>query len=98
MVVSVFVEACVGEVFVELARLGKAVDTFANFEIDPSIAVFFSEVVFLYKFIRNIGWADALIFIEVERGVQLKVANVETGEAYITEIYDTVENEFFKFK
>ena len=97
MVVSVFVEACVGEVFVELARLGKAVDTFANFEIDPSIAVFFSEVVFLYKFIRNIGEADVRIFVAVEMVFQVEVADVKTGKACITARDDAVEDKFFKF-
>ena len=55
------------------------------------------EVVFLEKFIGNIGDADARIFVAVERGVQVEVANVETGEEYITERDEAVENEFCKF-
>ena len=47
-------EACGEEVIGKLSILGRAVDTFADFEIDPAIAVFVGEVVFLEKFIGNI--------------------------------------------
>ena len=53
-VVASFVEACGEEVIGKLSILGRAVDTFADFEIDPAIAVFVGEVVFLEKFIGNI--------------------------------------------
>ena len=43
LVVAGFVEACGEEVIGELASLGKAVNTFANFERDPEIAGFFRE-------------------------------------------------------
>ena len=98
MVVAVFVEAFGEEVVGELARLGKAVDTFANFEIDPSTAGFVGEFVFLDKFIRNIGKADAHIFVAVERVVQVEVADVKTGKACITARYVVVENKSCKIK
>ena len=78
--------------------MGKAVDTFANFEMDPTIVGFFGKVVFLDKFIGNIEESDAHIFVAVERGVQVEVANVETGEACMTARDDAVENEVCKFK
>ena len=59
---------------------------------------FFREVVFLDKFIRNIGEAGARIFIAVDRDVQVEVSNFETGEACITTRDDAVENGFCKFK
>ena len=40
LLVAVFVEACGKEIVGELASLGEAIDTFANFEIDPSVAGF----------------------------------------------------------
>ena len=91
-------EACGEEVVGELDSLGKAIDTFANFETDPSITGFVGEVLFLEKFIRNIGKADARIFVAVKRGVQVEVADVKTGGACITARDDTVEDKFFKFK
>ena len=58
--------------------MGKAVDTFENLEVYPSAAGFVGKVVFLGKFIRNIGKADARIFIAVKRGVQVEVADIES--------------------
>ena len=55
LVVAGFVEACGEEVLGYLTILGKAIDTFVNFEIDPTIAGFIGEVVFLEKIIGNIG-------------------------------------------
>ena len=40
LVVAGFMEACDEEVVGKLVSLGKAVDTFANFEIDPAITGF----------------------------------------------------------
>ena len=55
-------------------------------------------VVFQEKCIGDIGEADVRIFVLVDRGVQLEVANVKTGEAYIRVRYSAVENYFCKFK
>ena len=55
LVVAVSVEACGKEVVGNLSSLEKAVDTFENFEIDPSIVGFVSEVVFRDKFLGNIS-------------------------------------------
>ena len=38
------------------------------------------------------------IFVLVERGVQVEVANVETGKACITARDDAIENNFCKLK
>ena len=91
-------EACDEEVVRNLARLRKAVGTFANFEIDPAITGFVGDVLFMEKFIKNIGKADERIFVAAERGVQVEVSDVKTGKACITKRDETVENEFGKFK
>ena len=96
--VAGFVEACGEEVVGNIYRLGKAVYTFANLEIYPAIAGFVGDVVLPEKFIRNIGEADARIFVAVERGVQVEVSDVKTGEACITARDYAVEKEFGKFK
>ena len=49
LVVTGFVEACGEELIGELASLGKSIDTFANFEIDPAIAGFVGKVLLLEK-------------------------------------------------
>ena len=49
LVVAVFLEVCVKQIVGELASLGKAIDNFENLEIDPSIAGFVGEVIFLEK-------------------------------------------------
>ena len=71
LIVAGFVEACGKEVVGELDSLEKAVETFENFEIYSAIAGFVGELVLLEKLIRNIGKADALIFVVAERGVQV---------------------------
>ena len=98
LVVTGFLEVCGEEVAGELARLGKYIDTFSNFEIDPAIMGFVCEVVFLENFIRNVGKADARIFVAVRRGVQVEVSDVKNGEACITVRDDAVEKYFCKFK
>ena len=55
LVVAVFLEACGKEVVCKLESLGKAIYTFANLELDLSMSGFVGEVVFLDKFIGNIG-------------------------------------------
>ena len=45
-----------------------------------------------------IGETDVHIFVAVERGVQVEIANVETGELCITARDEVVENKFCKFK
>ena len=40
-------EACGKEVVGKLASSGKALDSLTNFEMDPAIALFVGEVVFL---------------------------------------------------
>ena len=98
LVVSGFVEAYGKEVVGELASLGKSIDAFANFEIDPSNARLFGKVILLENFIGDIGKANARIFGAVERGVQVEVSNVETGKECMTARDDAVENDFCKFK
>ena len=47
-------------------------------------------VIFLDKFIGNIGKVDARICIAVERSVQVEVADIESGEACIRTRDNTV--------
>ena len=55
LVLSGFVEACGEELVGKISRLGKDADTSTNLEIDPAIAGFVGEVIFMEKFIKNIG-------------------------------------------
>ena len=48
-VIAGFVEAFGEEAIGKISSLGKALDTFANFEIDPAIAGFVGKVLLLEK-------------------------------------------------
>ena len=56
--------------------MGKAVETFANIKLYPAIAGFVGEVVFLDKCIGELGMADTRVFVAVDRGVQVEVADI----------------------
>ena len=90
-VIAGFVEAFGEEAIGKISSLGKALDNFAHFEIDLVTSGCVSKVVFLEKF-------NTRIFLEVERGVHIEVANVKTGKACMTAICDAIENKFCEFE
>ena len=71
MIVSCRVEACTEEIVGELSRLGKSIDTFPNFKIDPPVLCVIPEVVFVDKSSRDVGEADTCISTTIERSSQV---------------------------
>ena len=80
MVVASLVETCFEEFFHEHSGLGKAVNAALNIKVDPAVAGVFKEVVFLYKFVRDVAEFDLDVLAAVERGIEVEVADVEGGK------------------
>ena len=78
--------------------LWKALDTVTNIEVDPTIAGFVGKAVFLDKFVGDVGEVDAGVFKAVERGIDVKVADVKAGKAGAKTRENTVKDEFGKLK
>ena len=71
MVVAVLVEACFEELVREHSGLGKAVNAAPNFEVDPSVAGVFEEVLFLCEFVGDVAEFDSDVLGAVEQGVEV---------------------------
>ena len=77
VIVSCSVEAFGDEIVCKISRLGKAIDTFPNFEIDPNVLCKTMEVVLVDELFRDVGEVDTCIFATIERSDQVKVFYVE---------------------
>ena len=98
LVIAGFIEALREEVVGKFYGMCKAVDAFANIEVDPTIARFFSKAIFLDEFERDVGEVEADIFKAVEWGVEVEVADVKSSKAGIETGDNTVKDNFGKFK
>ena len=50
------------EIFGEDAQLGESVDITVDFEVDPTISDIVKKILFVNKFLSNVGELDANIF------------------------------------
>ena len=78
--------------------MGKAVNAAPNLEVDPIVAGVFEEVVFLCEFVGDVAEFDSDLLGAVERGVEVKVADVKGGELGAGTREDAVKDEFGEFK
>ena len=73
VIVSCSVELFGEEIVGKLSRLGKAIDTFPNFEMYPPVLCEIMEVVFVDELLRYFSEADTCIFMTIEINYQVKV-------------------------
>ena len=78
VIVSCSVELFGEEIVGKLSRLGKVIDTFTNFKIDPPVLCKTPEVVFVDELFRDVGEADMCIFTTIKRSAQVKVSYVKS--------------------
>ena len=69
----------------------EAVDTFVDLKVDPSNVSKSGEVIFINKFLRDVGKFDSDIFWLVERCAKVEVFDVKAGKAGIWCGYDAVD-------
>ena len=98
MIASHSLEAFGEEIVGKISRLGKAIDTFPNFEIDPPVLCKIMEVVFVDKLFKDVGEADKCIFTTVERSDQVKAFYVKGDKLGDSSREKTVDEEFHKFQ
>ena len=77
MIVSCSVEVFGEDIVGNISILGKAIDTFPNFEIDPTVLCKITEVIFVDEFFRDVGEEETYIFTTIERISQVKKNYVE---------------------
>ena len=98
VIVSCSVEACGEEIVGKLSILGKVIDTFTNFKIDPPVLCKTPEVVFVDELFRDVGEADMCIFTTIKRSAQVKVSYVKSEKIGASLQCNTVDEEFHKYQ
>ena len=76
----------------------EAIDTTANFEVDPAVVHVFVKVLFVYELLRNVSEMDADISRAVQWGFRVKVSDIK-GKLFGTLVReDTLDYELEKIK
>ena len=78
--------------------MGKAIYTFTDFEIDPTVPCTVMEVVLVGEFFRDAGEADTCIFKTIKRSSQVKVFHVKGDKLGASLQYNNVDDDFHKFQ
>ncbi len=76
-------EAFHEQVIGKLAGLFESIDTFVDFEVNPTIMSKLGEIVFGDKFGRDVIDFDAYVFRPIKRCAKVEVGDIEGGEARI---------------
>ena len=69
----------------------KAVHTFVDFKVDPPTVGEVGQVVFIDKFLRDVGKFDSDIFRAVKGRAEIEVFYVKAGKACILYGYEAVD-------
>ena len=85
MIVSCSIEEFGEETVGEISRLGKAIDTFTDFKINPTITRKVTEVVVIDEFFRDVGESDTCIFTTIERSSQDFFSKVKNWRLVVRE-------------
>ena len=72
LIVSFSIESFGWEIIGELSVLGKAIDTFPDFKIDPTVTCKVMEVVLVGESFRDFSEAYTCTFKMIERSYQVK--------------------------
>ena len=91
LVVSVFTQSGGEEVVGQFSGLFEAVDAFVDLEVNPVAVRKSGEVIFITKFLRDVGKFDPDIFWLVKRRAEVEVFHVKAGKACIWRGDDTVD-------
>ena len=98
MALALGVEAFGGEVVDNIASLGKAIDAFADLEVDPPVPSMRAESVFKDEVFRNVREFYTEILVAVEGCVQVEVGYVEDCEPGAFVIDNTFDEDIEKLK
>ena len=69
-----------------------------NLEVDPTITGFVGKAIILDEFVRDVSEVDAGVLKEIERVVEVEVADVKYSKAGIATRDNTVKDKLGKFK
>ena len=98
LLVSVIGYDLFADLVVEDARLGEAVDTTVDFEVDPTISDIVKKVIFVNGVLRNVEEIDAEIFRTVQRVLEIEVRDVKGDRLGVFSGYYAVQDKLDKIQ